>query len=185
MPAQIVPGHTLTEEDVTQIQSLLVRRDGWIEYYQKLELQKNADLAEMTAHIQSLRARLRAPLTGYALLEGPTEGLYGDGWASSRVHLQVKPLQPVSSFLVRGFRPPTAPEAKLQVMLDGALAVESLISGSFELTVPVPNPAQEKFDLELLSDSEPGWAKSVGDDRDLAYVLPELRANHPGFPAST
>ncbi len=187
MPAQIAAGRTLTDEDALQLQSLLARRDGWIEYYQKLELQKNADLAELAAHIESLRRRLRAPLTGYVLLEGSVEGLYGDGWASSRVHLQVRPLLPVSSFLVRGFRPPAAPEAKLRVMLDGAVAAEAVVSGPLELTVPVvPKEAvpqgQEMFDLELVCDSAPGWAKSVGDERDLAFVFTELRARHPGFP---
>jgi hypothetical protein len=80
--------------------------------------------------------------------------------------------------VVRGFRPETAPAASLKILLNGKLVADSPISGAFELPLPVTKGSEAAFDLELVSDSKPGWAKDAGDDRDLAYILTELRAQH-------
>src|SRR5690349_4423947 len=89
LPARFAAGHVLTEDDVRELHALLIRRDQWIELYQKMELDKNRDLAELTAALECTRAQTPVPLTGYALLDGPVEGLYGDGWAASKVVLRV------------------------------------------------------------------------------------------------
>ncbi len=182
LPARFTPGRTLTEDDVHELQRLLTRRDQWIELYQKMELRKNAELAESSAYADLLSKRTNVPLTGYALQQGGSEGLFGDEWASSHVRLRVQPLMPISGFVVRGFRPEAAPQAKLRVLVDGKLAAETVMSGSFELAVPATRKEQESVDLELVCDSTPGWAKDAGDDRDLAFIFTELRARHPGCP---
>jgi hypothetical protein len=125
-----------------------------------------------------LAKRTNVPLTGYVLLQGPCEGLLGDEWVSSRVRLRIQTLQPISGLLLRGYRPESAPAAKLRVLLDGKPVAESAISGSFELPLPVAKAAESAFDLELICDSHPGWAKEAGDDRDLAFIFNELRALH-------
>ena len=175
LPPRFSAGHTLSAEDVLDLQRLLVRRDHWIELYQKMELQKNAEHAEISAYCEMLTKRARVPLTGYALVQGDTEGLLGDEWASSTVRLRIQALQPMKSLKVRGYRPESAPATKLRAIVDGKPVAESTISGSFELAVPV---SKESFDLELLSDPHPGWAKASGDDRDLAFILTELRIIH-------
>jgi hypothetical protein len=178
LPKRFTAGLQLTDADVEDLQRLLARRDQWIELYQKMELRKNAEIAESSAYCDMLSKRTRVPLTGYVLLQGGNEGLYGDDWASSRVKLRVQALQPVTGFAVRGFRPESAPESKLKVLIDGKAVAESVISGSFDLAVPVTKTEGDSFELELLCDSKPGWAKDSGDDRDLAFILIELRAQH-------
>jgi Rps23 Pro-64 3,4-dihydroxylase Tpa1-like proline 4-hydroxylase len=180
LPPSFAPSHTLTDDDVEQLQRLLIRRDQWIELYQKMELKKNAEIAESTAYADLLSKRTNVPLTGYALQQGDSEGLFGDEWASPRVRIQIKALLPMTCLTIRGFRPESAPTAKLRVLLDGAVAAETMISGSFEIAVLMTRAAEDVFSLELVSDSHPGWAKASGDDRDLAYILMELRARHPG-----
>jgi len=179
LPARYQAGHTLTQDDVQELQRLLARRDQWIELYQKMELRKNAEIAESTAYSELLSKRTHVPLTGYVLQQGGNEGLFGDDWASSRVRLRLQPQLPVNGFIVRGYRPESAPATKLRASIDGKFVAESPISGSFELTVPIHKAAQEEFDLELACDSHAGWAKESGDDRDLAFILLELRAQHP------
>jgi Rps23 Pro-64 3,4-dihydroxylase Tpa1-like proline 4-hydroxylase len=178
LPMRYAAGHTLTGDDVVELQRLLARRDQWIELYQKMELRKNAELAESSAYCDLLSKRTKVPLTGYVLQQGESEGLYGDDWASSRVRLRVQPLQPLAGFVVRGFRPESAPAANITIRMNGKVVVESPISGSFEFPLPIAKGTEDAFDLELLSDSKPGWAKDSGDDRDLAYILTELRAQH-------
>lgn len=176
LPDRFTAGHTLTAEDVTELKRLLTRRDQWIELYQKMELRKNAEIAESSAYADMLASRTRVPLTGYAVVQGASQGLLGDEWASPNVRLRIQTLQPATALLVRGYRPESAPETSLRVRIDGQLAAESPITGSFELQVPV---SKDTFELELLTDSHPGWAKASGDDRDLAFILTELRMIHP------
>ena len=178
LPPSFNEGHTLTQDDVKELKRLLARRDQWIELYQKMELRKNAEIAESSAYCDLLSKRTKVPLTGYVLQQGESQGLYGDDWASSHVRLRVQPLEPLTGFLVRGYRPETAPAANLRVLLNGNQVAETAIIGSFEIALPIAKGSQEAIDLELLSDSTPAWAKDAGDDRDLAYILTELRAQH-------
>jgi hypothetical protein len=81
--------------------------------------------------------------------------------------------------VVRGFRPPTAPEAKLRVLVDGTAAADAMVSGPFAIDVPVTPQRREAIEIEIACESEPGWAKAAGDDRDLAFIFTELRVRHP------
>jgi Rps23 Pro-64 3,4-dihydroxylase Tpa1-like proline 4-hydroxylase len=183
LPARFSEGHTLTAGDVVELQRLLTRRDQWIELYQKMELRKNAEIAESSAYCDMLAKRTNVPLTGYALVEGPSDGLLGDEWASSKVRLRIQPLLPCSGLVVRGYRPEAAPATKLRASVDGQTVAEAAATGSFALTVPVTKAPHEAFDLELQCDAHPGWAKDSGDDRDLAFIFTELRTLHPACPA--
>jgi hypothetical protein len=99
------------------------------------------------------------------------------------VRLRIKPLLPVTQFVLRGFRPEWAPSANVSIAVDGAIVAQAPIHGEFEVVAALPRPAQEPLQLEIVCDSEPGWAAARGDDRDLAFLLTELRARHPGLPA--
>jgi hypothetical protein len=177
LPDRFVAGHTLSEEDVSELRTLVIRRDRWIELYQNMELQKSREIADASAALSSLRELVQTPLTGYVLQKGPAEGLYGDGWASSRVRIDVKPLKPVSRFLLRGLRPNWAPPAHASIRINGTELTREAIQGEFELS-SVPRSSEETMQIEIVSDSPPGWGASKGDDRDLAFLFNELRAEH-------
>jgi hypothetical protein len=102
------------------------------------------------------------------------------------VRIRAQALLPVTGVLLRGFRPEEAGATNLKVLVDGAPVAERAVSGYFELPIPVSKAAEEKFELRFESDSKPGWGAASGDDRDLAFILMELRAQHPKgaqFPA--
>lgn len=177
LPDRIAAGHTLTREDVEELRGLLIRRDRWIELYQNMELANNREIAEMATAISRLSAQARLPLTGYVLQEGPTEGLYGDGWAASRVRIRIKPLRAVKGFTVRAYRPEWAPSAHLTLSIDGKESAHVSMKGEFEIGTAL-RPTEQGLQIEFFSDSPPGWGSLKGDDRDLAFLLKELRAEH-------
>jgi hypothetical protein len=179
LPERIQAGHTLSAEDIAELRGLLIRRDRWIELYQNMELTKNREIAAATAYLSKLRAHRRVPLSGYVLQEGGAEGLYdGEGWVASRVRLRIRPVQPVSRLVLRGFRPDWAPPASVRIAIDGAAVARAPIIGEFEVSAALRETARNLFELEIVSDSPPGWAAAKGDDRDLAFLLNELRALH-------
>jgi 2-oxoglutarate-Fe(II)-dependent oxygenase superfamily protein len=56
LPSHIREGRLLTAEDVMQVKSLLRRRDDWLMAYQKMELDKNREIAIRDAMIKDLKA---------------------------------------------------------------------------------------------------------------------------------
>jgi hypothetical protein len=98
LPARFREGYTLTEADEEELLFQMDRRDRWIQKCQRTELDKAGELARQGAYIQELLARVRAPLAGYVLQDGGSQGLYADGWVAPQVEIRVRPLQPVRGF---------------------------------------------------------------------------------------
>jgi hypothetical protein len=179
LPPHIAAGRTLTEEDVDQLRRLLIRRDGWIEMYQQMELRKNQEIADKNRAIQTITANVPAPLTGYVLQES-TKGLYWDSWAASQAEIGIRPVEPVTHLVIRGWRPENSPAGKLALAIDGSPAGEFPAgSGVFECDVRLPRPLQEPFRLTLEYRGPDRGAPRSGDSRDLAYILQEIQARHP------
>jgi hypothetical protein len=165
----------LTDADQKELLFQVDRRDKWIEKYQRMELDKGGELARQAAYIQDLLARVRAPLTGYVLQEGGSQGLYADGWAAPQVEFTIRPLQPVRGLSVRGWRPESA-AAEVAVTVNGKPAAFATLSGgSFAVDFQPDEPLDAPFTLEI--DCQPVWP-APGDDRKLAFVLTEVRASH-------
>lgn len=181
LPQRLAPGYTLTEQDVDHLRSLLVRRDAWIEAYQRMELTKNQDIAEKSRSLEELSSHLRAPLTGYVLQQGAASGIYADGWVASTVELDLRALLPVSGLVLRGWRPDHLPSGHVRISAAGAAPQEAKTgAGVFEIAVKFPRPLHETFRLKLeFISNEPVPSP---DGRDLAVVLTELRARHFGYP---
>lgn len=64
LPARLAPGHTLTQEDVAEVKRLLKFRDGWIQEYQRQELERGRNHARLPVFImravgRALRNRAR------------------------------------------------------------------------------------------------------------------------------
>lgn len=178
LPAWVQPGHALTEDECRYLNHAVDRRDKWIESYQKMELAKSGQVAQHASYIRELVSRVHAPFTGYVMQEGGSEGLYGDGWAKSMVRLQIRPQQEVTALRLRGWRPEYAPaEATVSVRVNGQTAAETTVGqGAFEVEIRGPLfPQAETAWIEI--GCAPAF-RPAGDDRELAFVLMEIRAEH-------
>lgn len=181
LPEHLVAGHTLTNEDVGAMQVLLTRRDGWIEEYQRLMLEKNREIADKANNIREFGSRVRAPLTGYMLQEGAITGLYSDGWLAPEAEVQVRALLPVSEIVLRGWRPDDAPRGRIRVSIaDAAWAESQTGGGMFEVTVKLPQSVHGTFPIRIAFTSE--QESRSPDGRDLAFIVAEIRARHFGYP---
>lgn len=178
LPDRIVPGHTVTPEDVLEMKSLLIRRDRWIELYQKMEMDKNRTIEQLGKYARQLETRCRLPITGYVLQEGDTTGACGDGWIASALRVRVKPLEPTRSLTLYAYRPEEAGGGRVQVLIDGVEAASAETKpGRSEVMAPVVRGKDEAFTLEVLFEARQKWSPP-GDDRDLALMLIEIRVDH-------
>ena len=110
---------------------LLIRRDGWIEMYQRMELSKNREIAEKNGMIATMGRHTRAPLTGY-LVDEAGQGAYWDAWVETHAQIALRLLVPVSGMGLRGWRPDSSPGARIHIAINGESAgvSELLISGN-------------------------------------------------------
>jgi len=172
------PQHVLSEDDCKDLRAAADRRDKWIEFYQNLEVSKSGQMATQAAYIREILSRIRAPLTGYVMQEGASEGLYSDGWTGGRIALWLRPLQPVTSLRLKGWRPDHAPSAaNLMLRINGNAAAQRDVGrGVFEVEViRRESPLADPFLLEAEWDAT---FRPEGEARDLAFVLMEIRAEH-------
>jgi hypothetical protein len=169
-------GYMLTESDEKDLLFQVDRRDKWIEKYQQMELDRGRELQQKIAYISELLSRVRAPITGYALQEGTSKGLYADGWVSTDVRVTLRPLKPVVEFIMRGWRPDYAGSAEITITVSDESAVTAKVDhGLFEIPVTPDGPIELPFVLEI--SCQPAF-QAPGDDRPLAFVLIEIRAEH-------
>jgi len=178
LEAWVRPGHILTVDDCQRVRHAVDRRDKWIETYQKIELRMSGQVEQHAAYRREILSHLRAPLTGYVMQEGTADGLYADGWVQPKVSLRIRPLRPVTGLRLRGWRPDSAsPQAELIVRLNGRLVAQAALRpGVFELDLSglefsIADTVQIDIQCDRTSCAE-------GDDRELAFVLTELRAEH-------
>jgi hypothetical protein len=54
MPSHLAAGHTLTSQDVRNLEELLGRRDSWIEFYQRKELTDSKRIRDLEAYVRHL-----------------------------------------------------------------------------------------------------------------------------------
>jgi 2OG-Fe(II) oxygenase superfamily len=178
LPERFAPGYVLSAADVLELRRLLIRRDDWIERYQRMELDDNRKIESLIGQLRDLEKRTRLPLTGNVLQSGPAPGLYADLWASSAVKSRIVPLKPVTELVLRGSRPEGSPAGLVKILINGQQRGSGDVGGgSFSIRAPLQGKQQEPFDIEVLCDTLA--AKPAEDLRDLAFLMIELRALHP------
>ncbi len=180
LPERFVPGYKLTAEDVFALRSLLVRRDRWIEYYQKMELDHNRNTAELHDYIAHLENSARLPLTGYIRQEGTTAGFFPDLWAAPWLKARIAPFAPVTKLKLKGIRPEGSARRRIAILVNGSeVGNGEARPGSFLVDAVLPSRQSEPFDLEIRLDAPPEEKVAPADVRNLAFMLLELRALHP------
>jgi 2-oxoglutarate-Fe(II)-dependent oxygenase superfamily protein len=179
LPDHIQAGRALTAEDVEELRKLLVRRDDWIAFYHKMELDKNREIAAKNHAVQDLTSRVHAPLTGYVLQTGSASGIYADGWVASHAEIAIQPLAAVASIVLRGWRPEKAPAGRVRLAVGNNAAEIAVAGGSFEISLSLPKAPEEKFVLTIDTKSQSRVVDSGVDARDLEFLVSEIRARHP------
>ncbi len=180
LPARFAPGYRLGEEDVLELKRLLARRDRWIEFYHRMELDDSRNTEQLHSYIAHLEKSARVPLTGYIRQEGAATGFYPDLWTAPSFKTRIVPLAPVTRFRLRGFRPEQGAVCKARILVNGEeVGRGETGKGSFVIDIRLPRRLTEAFDFEVRIDTPPGDNVAQEDKRSLAFMLLELRAGHP------
>jgi hypothetical protein len=175
----LVPGKSLTADEVAEIREGLTRRDTWLadSQAQVAALQRQLDTSR--AYTQELLRSLRAPILGYGVQDGPMTGMFPDGWVSSTLRLRVLPRRPVTGLILNGWIPKTIPpDGELRLIAGGQVAALAMEPGTFGLAVDLPQAADEAIEVVVEASV---WSPPEETDRRVrASVLQALELRHPG-----
>lgn len=155
--------------------------------------EKNTQLAERQKQFEQKQAELTheqhrapAPATGPIIQDKAAEGFYWDRWIGPESSVVLRPLSSVAALELRGWRPPEASGTlSVSVSVNGrVLSRASAGRDQFVVLVPLPEPVTEPFEVQISTapsfcPKNPGQSE---DNRDLAFVLLELRAVPPSVP---
>jgi hypothetical protein len=178
LPPNITAGHVLTADEAVELKTLLVRRDRWIELYQKMEMDKNRSIDQLGKYVKLLQGNSRLPITGYVVQEGATTGAYGDGWIASALKVRVRPVKAVSSLTLHAYRPEESGGGRVRILVDGVEVANSVVgSGRSEVAATFARAQDEIFTIEIRFEAQEKWSPP-GDDRDLALLVIEMRMEH-------
>jgi 2OG-Fe(II) oxygenase superfamily len=174
LPAHIVAGHRLSEDDVTSIKELLVRRDGWIEYYHKKELRDSETIQSLARYAESLVPVDQLPVKGCAQQEGRVRGFWPDSWIGTDFEVALRLNHPAGRIVIRGDTPQ---ETELRVSLNGVEVARPVVKpGADSFGIAVDVAKNELMKLNITSDKPycPAEAGDSPDSRRLVLHLLEL-----------
>lgn len=182
LDARYRAGYVLTETDETELKQAVAMRDAFIGFYQNKELELSGQIRDQGAYIASILGGLRAPVMGYAVQQGESQGLMPDGWTGGRATFTLVPERPVYGLEVRGWLPDHLRELPtVTLRIDGReMAVQPAANGPWSLGVRFAAPLSEAIAVELDCDRTfSGKRQGVNEDtRELGFNLMAVRLSH-------
>jgi hypothetical protein len=162
---------------VQWIGAALVERDGWIEYYQNLELSLNGRIEALEAEIRS-RPAPKLPLAAGIRVDGPVEGYWEDGWIGNSFRANLRAEHAISGVEIEGYLPEGSGSGReLEVSLNGNRSLHSIGTGPFRIRMGNVLERGEVLSIRIASDTShcPARAGTGPDLRELVALLTGIR----------
>ena len=181
-PEDIVPGTCLGEAQVAELDRRYAQLRGQLRFLYDREQDFTRQIESLERALADARAAARAPLQGYCVQTRAPEGLWPDGWASSRLSIAFEPSQKV-----RGI------EFDLWIpeRLGGDQVLEIAVASTRERVTIAPGRRQRLqlalacaagTAVELAIQASRSWTPTASgdsaDERPLAFKLIAARLQH-------
>ncbi|TGY90301.1 2OG-Fe(II) oxygenase [Marinicauda algicola] len=169
LPKHIKAGHTLTEQDVAEIDANIARRHEYLRNLYKRELQFSRVIDELREQLKERCKMSNVPLLGYATLVEVGAPVYTDGWLGKEFSCTIRPRRPASGVTVKLWKPEGSEPLAFTLTVDGITRSFEAGGGFSECTVEFSELRREPFDVRL---EAPGAQRASDKDvRELSAVL--------------
>jgi 2-oxoglutarate-Fe(II)-dependent oxygenase superfamily protein len=130
-PAFITPGHTLTQNDVAEVEGIFQHRNGYLQGMYR-------EHSRLLVQNESLLKNIPVPMLGYARQKSIRGNLYDDNLGlGSFVELTCEARKPLKKIVLRGRVPPFLEKNTIFLKIAGYPDQTCPADGAFELTAPV------------------------------------------------
>jgi hypothetical protein len=192
LPDHLQVDRVLTKDDVETIRRLTAKRDNWLKFYHRLEIEKNRHLSYQQRHMNQLRDSVRVPCVGDVLQVGKAEGYSVDGWVENSLTVNFRSFAELSKLRIFGGLVGSNDNA-ITVSVgtadtDGAGVPSAVITTSvdntrFPVEITLPTiPAQRRFKITITmaKDYVADEIAGNGDTRRLSLNIRYLQfvSNH-------
>ena len=126
LPDHMVPGYTLTEDDVADLRQNFAKRNSMIEGMYRREAKMNDALDAMRA----FKANFQVPIDGFARQQGPAEGFHGNLGLTRTAGFDMRFTRPATRLELKLFVPDYIEGQSFELVVDDvSLAVEETVEG--------------------------------------------------------
>ena len=180
----IQPGEILSQDAYREVVSLLRKRDLWIEYYQKKEIDFSREREQFQKTVAMMEVAQGPTLFGYASYSGKLQDWYYDGWCGPDLHFQLKAERPANEITLNAFIPiGTLDENILKIEIDGELRGQAIVpSGTVTpITLKINLKALETVSIRVIAKKSfiPLQMTGQGDDgRALSWMIKNMYTEH-------
>lgn len=170
----IVPGHTLTAEDVERLVANLERRNAYLQNLYEREYQFSSVIENLTQALRATQARTAVPLVGMARLVTCATPLFPDGWMGRGLDIEVDLLEPAAELVFSGWRPEhMAHPIEVTLEAGGRTAAATMDGQRIELRVPFDKPVSGR--LRVRVDAPQARRHGEDDQRELSMIVERLQ----------
>ena len=181
-PEHLRAGHTLTTEDVRELDGRFAGARGQLHYLYEREKDFAQQIAGYEYALNEARAAARLDVLGYARqVQAPT-GFWPDSWARREAGLTLELVAPCVSAIARVWVPDAlASGYELVVEINGVRTTHHPRAGRVnELPLAMKLPAGARVDVRFIANQDwtPSATSNSGDGRPLSFRLLDLRLTH-------
>jgi hypothetical protein len=181
-PEHLVAGHTLTREDVLELDRRIAGARGQLHFLYEREKDFARQIHGLEYALNEARAAARLDLLGYARQIGAPEGFWPDFWARREAAMSFELVEPCKAAIARVWVPEAlAGDFELLVDCNGQREIHHPRGGRVsELPIALKAKAGERVTLrfEANRDWTPSSTSDSADGRPLAFRLLDLRLQH-------
>jgi hypothetical protein len=181
-PDHLVVGHSLTVEDVRELDRRFAGARGQLHFLYEREKDVSRQFEAYEYALNEARAAAKLDVLGYARQIGAPRGFWPDAWASRDAALTLEFVESCKSAVARVWVPDALADGiDVVVDIDGQRTTHHLRAGRVcELALPVKARAGEQVTIGFMTDRDwqPSSSGTSGDSRALVFRLIDLRLQH-------
>ena len=174
MPPRLTEGRILTDADVLELQQRFTRLRSQLRFLYEREKQFSSQISVLESAVASARAKIRAPLQGYAVQSQAPVGMWEDGWIGDHFELVFELTRPLTGIDIDLWVPDSLDSDQVfSIEFQGRCWEHRVARGCRSLAVLRCRHAKGLATLRIVAERTfvPSVASDSGDDRNLAWRL--------------
>lgn len=172
IPAHIKAGHTLTEQDMAEIETNLLRRHEYLRNMYKREYRFSEVIDDLRRQIREWQGTSYVPVLGLAKVKHVSAPLYHDGWMGEVLRADIELREDARTLIANVWLPDDEEPIDLDVRFDTSILRSRIVGGVNSVRLPISSRTGQRYELELIA--TPTRPASASDERRISVIVDSL-----------
>lgn len=172
IPEHIKAGHTLTAQDMAEIETNLARRHEYLRNMYKREYRFSEVIDDLRRQIKEWQGTSYLPVLGLAKVKHVHCPLYHDGWMGETLQADIELREDVRNLVANVWLPDDEEPIDLEISF-GKWSTRSHVAGGMSaLRLPIFGNSENQYELKMVA--TPSRAASPTDERRISVIVDSL-----------